>query len=751
MSPPGNGHGAAAERIKRVAIVGAGVGGLTAAHELAARGYQVTVYEKKEDGVVGGKARSVDNPLTGAGQQGPVPGEHGFRFFPAFYQHVFDTMKRIPLKQPGKTVLDNLVSTTECLFATYHNPPFALPFVFEAKWSNIRKWIGFLPGLLSLQAENGERLHASDLAFYASRLFRILTSCLERRIQEFDDTSWFQYLDANNRTSAFRKYLAIGLTRNLVACKAEKANTLTIGQIALQLMFSLFSPSRIDRVLNGPTNEAWLTPWREHLQNRDVFRHPVQFVFNHELEEIHWDANTRRVTALAMKQSSRLRDEVRDAVNQAVNAATVKFGQARGPVDFWKRNTELAKVATEARLKAEARLLKQPEQLKRVVVDDADHYVLALPVEQMAGYVTDALATFDPKLAHIRELRNNVDWMVGIQYYLTQDPPLPMGHVDYLDSEWALTSITQDDSLWTNKLNKFGDGSVKHILSVDISDWAAKGSFAARGQSAWDSPPHHIAKEVWDQLKKSLNRPGAVVLDDSMIHPIYRWFLDDNIDERRDIRKVQTLRVSPSPELHSASGHPAEAPLLTNAEPLLVNYVGTHAKRPTAETLLRNMYLASDYVDTYTGLATMEAANEAARRAVNGILKEDQATRDFCRVFPLKEPLRLLRLIDRYAFKAGREWPWWGLETPFRMGAYAVVRGAQVLERLVRAGEKLIGHQPQSTLVPTVSPGQTVPAEGRPGSVSAPGSGSGSGASRWKIAATSPLYQGVSRPEGSVP
>ena len=31
-----------------------------------------------------------------------VPGEHGFRFFPSFYRHVFDTMYRIPLTQAGE-------------------------------------------------------------------------------------------------------------------------------------------------------------------------------------------------------------------------------------------------------------------------------------------------------------------------------------------------------------------------------------------------------------------------------------------------------------------------------------------------------------------------------------------------------------------------------------------------------------------------------------------------------------------------
>ena len=57
-----------------------------------------------------------------------------------------------------------------------------------------------------------------------------------------------------------------------------------------------------------------------------------------------------------------------------------------------------------------------------------------------------------------------------------------------------------------------------------------------------------------------------------------------------------------------------------NLEPLLVNTVGSWAWRPNAATAIENLFLASDYVRTYTDLATMEGANEAARRAVNGIL-----------------------------------------------------------------------------------------------------------------------------------
>ena len=39
-----------------VAVLGGGVGGLSAAHELAERGFEVTVYEARD--VAGGKARS---------------------------------------------------------------------------------------------------------------------------------------------------------------------------------------------------------------------------------------------------------------------------------------------------------------------------------------------------------------------------------------------------------------------------------------------------------------------------------------------------------------------------------------------------------------------------------------------------------------------------------------------------------------------------------------------------------------------
>ena len=78
---------------ERVAVLGGGVAGLTAAHELAERGFEVTVYEARDR--LGGKARSLPVPGSGADGRRDLPAEHGFRFFPGFYRHVPDTMRRI--------------------------------------------------------------------------------------------------------------------------------------------------------------------------------------------------------------------------------------------------------------------------------------------------------------------------------------------------------------------------------------------------------------------------------------------------------------------------------------------------------------------------------------------------------------------------------------------------------------------------------------------------------------------------------
>src|SRR6476660_4969407 len=97
-----------------VAILGGRVAIKRAAHELAERGFQVQVYERKP--VLGGKARSIPVPGSAQGGRADLPGEHGFRFFPGFYRHVTDTMRRTPYGAHGNTY-ENLTVATRMLLA----------------------------------------------------------------------------------------------------------------------------------------------------------------------------------------------------------------------------------------------------------------------------------------------------------------------------------------------------------------------------------------------------------------------------------------------------------------------------------------------------------------------------------------------------------------------------------------------------------------------------------------------------------
>jgi uncharacterized protein with NAD-binding domain and iron-sulfur cluster len=573
---------------KTVIVLGGGIGGLSAAHELSERGFSVRVFELRD--VPGGKARSVVVPSTAPRQnvgavhlgklaaptRRDLPGEHGFRFFPRFYKHVVDTMERIPYRG-SRSVAENLVDTTGTIFARFGRRPLKLATTTPSTVPELFTMVSDLGSLLG--PEHG--IPPEEVAFFAERIWQILTSCSERRLNEYEKIAWWDFIGAKQRSDAYQKFFGIGLTRSLVAAQAKLASTRTIGDIYTQLAFNLAEPEISgDRVLNGPTNDVWIDPWLTYLRRQGVEYH----------------------------------------LNARVRSIEMDGGVVRGV------------------------MVEQDRSVREVT---ADYYVAALPIEVMATIVTDQMVRADPGLANIFPLSHNTEWMNGIQFYLDDDAPIGRGHQIYLDSPWALTSVSQAQ-FWTDvDLSRFGDGNIRGVISVDISDWDTPG---LNGKPARECTRREIRDEVWDQLKRSLNVQGADVLEDEdLVH----WYLDLDID-----------------------------PLLrTNAEPLFVNLVDTWRLRPRTVTAIPNLFLASDYVQTFTDLATMEAANEAARRAVNGILEHSGSDAPPCRLWDLHEPelLEPWRAHDRARYREGLPWDDTGMRLALS-ALTALYRGATALE-----------------------------------------------------------------------
>src|SRR5215218_9120002 len=112
----------------------------------------------------------------------------------------------------------------------------------------------------------------------------------------------------------------------------------------------------------------------------------------------------------------------------------------------------------------------------------------------MARLLTPELIDCDPTLANIIPLSRHVEWMNGIQFYLTTDVPIVRGHVLYVDSPWSLTSISQRQFWHDVDFSEQGHGRTRGIISVDISNWDAPG---LNGKRARECTRDEICHEVW--------------------------------------------------------------------------------------------------------------------------------------------------------------------------------------------------------------------------------------------------------------
>ena len=368
-------------------------------------------------------------------------------------------------------------------------------------------------------------------------MLRYFTSCARRRLEQYESISWWDFLGGDDYSPSFQRLL-VAVPRTMVAMDPRRGSARTVGDVSMQLLTDhALDGARTDRLLCGPTSETWIEPWRRHLES----------------------------------------------LGRALPHGRARRAPSTSAAERWRR-VELAD-GTSAR---------------------ADQFVLALPLEALRPLIGEELADLDPgarrACAGCRGSRFDrlTSWMSGIQFYLRRDVPIVRGHLLYPDAPWALTSVSQAQ-FWREDgalEERYGDGSVRGLISVDISEFDVPGTYvrqagarvhpgrggqrgvAAAARRGQHQAPHHAARR----------RPG---------------------------------RLAPGRRSRAAAGRgPGQ-----NARRCWSTRPARGTTGPRRRHELPNLTLAADYVRTHTNIASMEGANEAARRAVNAILDRDRARR----------------------------------------------------------------------------------------------------------------------------
>ncbi|MGW7366678.1 hydroxysqualene dehydroxylase [Streptomyces sp. NPDC054841] len=522
-----------------VAVLGGGVAGLTAAHELAERGLRVTVYERR---ALGGKARSMDVPGTGKGGRRPLPAEHGFRFIPGIYHNLPDTMRRIPFPGNANGVWDNLVAPPEMSFARTGREDLRIPL----------PWPGHRPAELTLDEIRraltaffdtalGIPLH--ETAYFVNRGLVFLTSCDERRDGAWERTPWWDFIRAEEMSYDYQRILAIGLTRNIVATKAEEASTRTVATLLEAFVFNALgrgADGPLDRILNAPTNEAWIDPWVGHLRSLGV-----EFKVGWTLRELAYGSG--RITGAVMEDA--------DGARRTVTA---------------------------------------------------DHYVSAIPVEHARRTWGAALRAADPQLARCDKLETDwmtgIQFYLAEKAPLLHghlnciDSPWSLTAIQQAE-HWPHREFPQD----------YGDGVAVDCVSVDISEWDRPGILYgktakqctreqvarevwAQLKAALNDTGRTVLKDSalhsWflDPGVDGLGTPHPTNDDELLIHPVGTFHNRPSAASKVPNLYLSGDYVAVDIDLATMEGANASARAAVNA---LLDRIGSPAERCTIKPLFR--------------------------------------------------------------------------------------------------------------------------------------------------------------------
>lgn len=262
---------------KKIVIFGAGIAGLSTAHYLINRGYDVEVIESLN--VPGGLSRSERF-------NGDIPSEYSWRGFGPWYNNIFDLMKEIPMYLNGtkSNVYDSGLSKTGLDF----NP------------------------ISDKTNKNKNIVSSMDRVKLLYLLIKSICASNERSRNVYAYQNTYQELKkyltpkgAHNLSWIFGPYIGSDASRvsvhhtsnffskNMFPCNGKKFNEAW-------------------KVSSKPTNEAWFDPWTNYLKKKGV-----KFYFGHSLSK--FEFNNKEITKAIVDNNGTLYDLIADYYILAIN------------------------------------------------------------------------------------------------------------------------------------------------------------------------------------------------------------------------------------------------------------------------------------------------------------------------------------------------------------------------------------------------------------------------------------------------
>jgi len=320
---------------KTVSIFGGGIAGMTVAHELIEKGFDVTVYEK--DDALGGMAKSKRN--------NNIPSEHSWRGYADFYYNALEIMKRIPIKNSCKKESYQKKITLEEV--KKHNTANDLWTHYKGNVYDITSFVSSHPGgniILNAGGKNLQEMWNLYNVKWHNNNNRVLKTLERYKIGILDDDKEekyeeqqttvfdnlsdkelnFSYLEGHkpyNRPLGVSisdyPYLFYIFSKCLVSYKRREYwfeqyflplikdkvsndtynylmygvagpgfgfdfNTISIEHFVYFVEQNYYTNS-IWKVMMKPTSEAWIDPWKEYLESEGV-----KFVLGVELAKINY-------------------------------------------------------------------------------------------------------------------------------------------------------------------------------------------------------------------------------------------------------------------------------------------------------------------------------------------------------------------------------------------------------------------------------------------------------------------------------